>query len=288
MAGSEARHRPCNLAERPSRCRAGNGLGAGALEEEAEIRRTAGLAATFLSRADMREAYGIDRAAIRSQGNLTLDPRKLTAGLLLRATERGARFFAPVEAKGFAARKDGVDVTTDDGRTIAARHVVLATGYELMDIVPGAPHSIISTWAIATRPQKRALWPERALMWEASDPYLYLRATDDGRVICGGEDEEFQDEDQRDALIAEKSARIAAKLKVLLPGLDTRPDFAWAGSFGTTATGLPYIGALPDRPRIFAVMGYGGNGITYARIAAELVTTAILGGKDPDTDLFAL
>ncbi len=73
----------------------------------------------------------------------------------------------------------------------------------------------------------------------------------------------------------------------MLPDLDTRPDFAWAGSFGTTTTGLPFIGALPDRPRIFAVMGYGGNGITYAEMAAELVTTAILGNKDPDSDLFA-
>jgi glycine/D-amino acid oxidase-like deaminating enzyme len=156
-----------------------------------------------------------------------------------------------------------------------------------MDFVPHAPHRIISTWAIATRPQKPALWPERALIWEASDPYLYLRATDDGRVICGGEDEEFEDEEKRDALIGEKSARIAEKLKALLPDLDTRPDFTWTGSFGTTTTGLPFIGALPNRPRIFAVMGYGGNGITYAEIAAGLVTTAILGGRDPDTDLFA-
>ena len=283
----EDRRIACNMAERPSLYLAGSELGSRALEAEGEARRAAGLAATFLPRAAMRETYGIDRAAIRSQGNITLDPRRLTAGLLLAARERGARFFAPVEAKDFVARKDGVDVTTDTGHIIGAKHVILATGYEVMDFVPHAPHRIISTWAIATRPQKPALWPERALIWEASDPYLYLRATDDGRVICGGEDEEFEDEEKRDALIGEKSARIAEKLKALLPDLDTRPDFTWTGSFGTTTTGLPFIGALPNRPRIFAVMGYGGNGITYAEIAAELITTAITGGNDPDTDLFA-
>ena len=32
-------------------------------------------------------------------------------------------------------------------------------------------------------------WPDNALVWEASDPYLYMRATLDGRVIIGGADE---------------------------------------------------------------------------------------------------
>ena len=36
----------------------------------------------------------------------------------------------------------------------------------------------------------------RPSIWEASDPYLYMRATADGRVICGGEDEEFSDEER--------------------------------------------------------------------------------------------
>ena len=60
------------------------------------------------------------------------------------------------------------------------------------------------------------------MIWEASDPYLYLRATHDGRVICGGEDEDFTDEERRDALLPEKAAAIAAKLARLLPG--HRPD----------------------------------------------------------------
>ena len=86
-----------------------------------------------------------------------------------------------------------------------------------------------------------------------------------GRVICGGEDEEFADESRRDEMLLKKSNRISEKLKVLFPQLDTRPEFAWAGSFGTTATGLPYIGALARHPRIFAVQGYGGNGITFSQ-----------------------
>ena len=72
--------------------------------------------------------------------------------------------------------------------------------------------------------------------------------------------------------------RIAEKLGRLFPQLDTQPEFAWTGAFGTTTTGLPYIGADPaDIARILAVMGYGGNGITFSQIASELVPTAIEG-----------
>ncbi|TIW76837.1 MAG: FAD-binding oxidoreductase, partial [Mesorhizobium sp.] len=107
------------------------------------------------------------------------------------------------------------------------------------DIVPKIRHRIISTWAIATRPQPEKIWPLAALIWEASDPYLYLRATADGRVICGGEDEEFTDEERRDALIAEKRDRLEEKLGKIFPRLDTAAEFAWTGSFGATDTGLP-------------------------------------------------
>ncbi|MER8691265.1 NAD(P)/FAD-dependent oxidoreductase [Mesorhizobium opportunistum] len=278
----------CRLSRTQSLYLAGAMLSASELRDETEARRQAGIAATYLAPQPLAERYGIDRnGAILSHGNIALDPRKLTAGLLLKALERKARLHAPIEATTIEDSADVVVVATKGGPTITARHVVLATGYELVDIVPAAAHRIISTWAIATRPQPRKLWPQAAFIWEASEPYLYARATADGRVICGGEDEDFIDEARRDELIADKSARIAAKLSRLFPRLDVRPEFAWTGSFGTTTTGLPYIGAIPRHPRIHAVMGYGGNGITFSRIASEIVSASIGGFDDTDAGLFA-
>ncbi len=278
----------CSLHERSSLYLAGNELGPGELRAEAEARRAAGIDAAYLTPGELSSRFGIEReGAIISHANLALDPRKLTAGLLLQAISRGARCYAPVEATGFESGKDEVVVATDAGPTITAGAVVLATGYELATIAPPASHRVISTWAIATKPQKSALWPGEPFIWEASDPYLYMRATSDGRVICGGEDEDFADEDTRDALIAEKTDRISAKLKKLLPQIDPTPEFRWTGSFGTTETGLPVIGQAPRRPHIYAVMGYGGNGITFSRIAAEIMRTTLAGGKDSDAGLFA-
>ena len=280
----------CRMIDRSTLYLAGNVLSGSALREEAGVRAAAGLSARYLTAAELASGFNIDRAgAILSDSNLALDPVKLTTGLLSHAHKRGARLFAPEEAVEVRHRPDSVEVTTLSGHVIEARHVVLATGYELMDMVRNDHHKIISTWAIATRRQPRSrLWPGEALIWEASDPYLYLRTTHDGRVICGGEDEEFEDEATRDALIPQKIRRIADKLGKLLPSIDPTPEFAWAGSFGTTRTGLPLIGPLPNRPRVLALMGYGGNGITFSRIAAEIIRTRLADEEDTDADLFSL
>jgi glycine/D-amino acid oxidase-like deaminating enzyme len=144
---------------------------------------------------------------------------------------------------------------------------------------------VVSTWAIATVPQMR-LWPEQCTIWEASDPYLYARTTPDGRVICGGEDEEFSDEAARDALIESKTKTLQRKLGRLLPQLDTTVEFAWTGSFGNSTDGMPTIGRIPGMPCCWAALGYGGNGTTYSRIAADVICGALTGRPDVDADLF--
>jgi len=278
----------CRSADRPSLYLAGNKLDASGLHQEVAARRQAGIGASFLTREKLRGGFGIERAAaILSHDNLALDPRKLTSGLLMAALQRKARFFAPAEATAIEDNRLGVTVSTRDGPLITARHLVLTTGYELLDIVPSVSHRIISTWAIATRPQPRNLWPLAAMIWEASDPYLYVRATSDGRVICGGEDEEFTDEDKRNALTPKKTTSLTNKLGKIFPQLDTTAEFAWSGSFGATGTGLPIIGSVPDHPRVHAILGYGGNGITFSQIASEVVSGSIAGREDADADLFA-
>ncbi len=279
----------CRLGRRSSLYLAGNVLGAGDLADECAARLQAGIAARHLTPKPLAELFGLERnGALLSYGNLTLDPRALTAGLLLKARERGARLHAPTEATHVTSSRDAVSVETKDGPVVTAAHAVLATGYELMDMVPQAEHRIVSTWAIATKPQPKGLWRDEAFIWEASDPYLYIRTTRDGRVICGGEDEDFSDEEKRDALIGAKSAQLSKKLKKLFPHLDAQAEFAWTGSFGTTGTGLPYIGAIPRHPRVHAAMGYGGNGITYSQIASEVIASSLADRDDSDADLYAL
>lgn len=285
-ARSRALQIRCDAVGRDTLYLAGTMLGADGLAEESAARRAIGIEATFLSRAETASRYGIDRAALLSHGDFTLDPRRLTSGYLRAAIGNGARLYAPVEVIDIEAHNGGIVAATRDGPAVSAETIVFATGYEFPKFVPQSGHKVESTWAIATGPQPRKLWPGQALIWEASEPYLYARTTPDGRVICGGEDEPFSDEDARDALIDTKARVIADKLKALLPDLDTEPAFSWAGSFGTTETGLPLIGEVPGRKNIWAVLGFGGNGITYSRIAADIIAAALAGKADPDADLY--
>jgi glycine/D-amino acid oxidase-like deaminating enzyme len=73
---------------------------------------------------------------------------------------------------------------------------------------------------------------------------------------------------------------------MLLPKIDPRAQFSWTASFGQSKTGLPSIGSIPGHPRCYAVMDYGGNGITYSMLTEQLVSAAIGGRKDPDARLF--
>jgi glycine/D-amino acid oxidase-like deaminating enzyme len=277
-----------DITARDSLYLAGNMLDRDGLVREHEARQAVGLASTFLERSELRARFGIARsAALLGYGNLAIDPRKTTIALFNAAAARNAAIFCPVDIVNIAAKRSGVTATASNGRRIRCRHLVFATGYEFPKHVPPKGHQIASTWAIATVPQKRRLWPEQCMIWESSDPYLYLRTTPDGRIICGGEDEEWSDETARDALLPRKTATLQRKLAKLIRGADTTVEFAWTGSFGGSDTGLPTIGRIPRMPNCWVALGYGGNGTTYSRIAADVISSALTGRTDVDADLYA-
>jgi glycine/D-amino acid oxidase-like deaminating enzyme len=277
------------LHNRPSLYLAGNVLDAKGLKREAACRQRLGLPSEYLDWRALRHHFEINReAAVLSHGNAEANPVALAAGFLQQALRDGARFHAPHDITGIEAGRRGTTLQTSDGIELHARHVVLCTGYELPKIVPANGNRTTSTWAIATGPQPEALWPQNALIWEASDPYLYLRTTADGRVICGGEDEDLASAEGRDALTRAKTKSLENKLHVMFPRLDHKALFAWAGSFSTGRNGLPAFGAIPGYPRCHVVMGFGGNGITFSNLAAQVITGAIMGRKHPAAALFRL
>lgn len=267
----------------------GDVLDRAALRREADARRRAGFNTTFLEPREVRERFGIrGRSALLSYDNFAADPRRLASGFLQASVARGARVHAPVEVTDVRATRRGVEAGTKEGPVVRCQALVYATGYEMPKSVNAGTHRIYSTWAIATRPQPHSLWPTRCFVWEAADPYLYMRVSPDHRVICGGEDEEFSDEETRDALLGVKTATLGRKLKAMFPRLDTRAAFAWCGSFGVSTTGMPTIGAIPGLANCYVAMGYGGNGITFSMMAAQMLRGLVTGAGDPDTDLVSL
>jgi glycine/D-amino acid oxidase-like deaminating enzyme len=279
----------CGLAERSTIYLPGNILGTRQLKLEATARQKLGLRSEFIGRQNLRDLAGMDKpGAILSQGNGEADPVRLVAGLWCHYLARGGRMVANVEVTEVEQTRSRVRLKTKDGHSITAKYAVFCTGYELMKFARPKGYKVISTWALATRPQPGRIWPSKSLIWEAAVPYLYMRTTGQGRVIVGGEDESFSDDVLRDKLIPKKISAIAKKAKRIFPNIDFTPDYAWTGSFGESPTGLPAIGPIPELPRCYAVLGFGGNGITFSMLAAQLVSRHMQGIKDPDAEIFRL
>jgi glycine/D-amino acid oxidase-like deaminating enzyme len=259
------------------------------LLREHELRERAGLPGEFLDHGRLLDVFGIARAgALVSPGAADADPAQLARGMLRVAIERGARLFK-AEAIGFDAAARSVGIQLKNGRQIEARSAVLATGYVMPAIVRSTIQTVSSSWAIATTPQPQNIWKGGALIWEDSQDYLYARTTSAGRIIIGGEDsDQIIEPDARDRIMPQKARALARKLAALWPVANREIDFRWSGTFDTTSDGLPLIGPVPGATGLFAAYGYGGNGITFSFLAAQLIGDLIAGSTSQLLNDFAL
>jgi len=279
---------PCGFARRPSLYLASHAAEAATLREECALRRAAGIPVEYLAAADIAGRFPFTApAGLWSQAGAEIDPYRFSLRLITAAARRGLRAFARTAVTRYDPGDDRVTLHTDRGPRVTARRVVFATGYETATFLRQDVVTLKSTYALASRPGLDLTpWPDRCLLWETARPYFYARTTPDGRALIGGADEPFADPERRDALIPAKAAQLAQRFEQMFPTIPFDPDCAWAGTFGETKDGLPYIGATPDFPLGFFALGYGGNGITFSLIAAEILRDQFLGRPNPDARLF--
>jgi glycine/D-amino acid oxidase-like deaminating enzyme len=260
------------------------------LRRECAERAALGIAVEYLDRRALMRRFGLDRpGALLSDAAAEVDAYALTLRLVEDAAARGVRVRTG-RASEVVSLEPGrtVTVTTAGGHRIRADHVIVATGYEFAPNLPPRDVTLHATYAVATRPvPEREPWPGRALIWETGHPYLYLRSLPDGRVIVGGKDDPFGGSLPEIALIEQKAQQLLDAARELLPGLDLEADCAWAGVFATTTDGLPLIGAVPGMSGVLGSLAYGGNGITFGVVAAELLLARCRGDAHPDAELFA-
>lgn len=277
----------CARRDRPTVYLAGQELDEEGLKLEAALHRKHGLPTQFLDSNAVGRRFGITpRSALVSEGGFEVDPVRLAHGLLGIAKERGARICYPVNVTSLTEQEDGIVLTLEDRKTITAGRAILAGGYERAPLFLPPEFSLLSTFVMATAPGVAPLWREDAMIWEASDPYLYIRTDAEGRIIAGGEDQDFIDAGHRDALIGQKAGTIATKVGALLGSAPLAVNRAWAATFGASPDGLPAIGRAANMQRLWLSAGFGGNGIAFAALASELLTSAFAGQVDPDANCF--
>jgi glycine/D-amino acid oxidase-like deaminating enzyme len=176
---------------------------------------------------------------------------------------------------------------------VTADRVLIATGYATPFFKPlAARFRMLNTYVAVTRRitarERRALGIRPVMLWDSGRPYHYARWTLDGRLMMGGGDRPRVDGRHRRRALADGVQGVRDFFAARYPALgDIALEFGWEGLFATTPDGLPYIGPHRRYPRHLFALGYGGNGMTFGFLAADLLLDWYLGRRTRDHDLFA-
>ncbi|SFI78120.1 NAD(P)/FAD-dependent oxidoreductase [Myroides guanonis] len=259
------------------------------LKEEFEARKKAGFEVKWMEADEIEKKFQLKntQGGILSKQGASVDAFMMVHEILEFNVRRGLKVFDRTELVEVTNTSRSSEVTTSIGSKIKANKIVYCVGYESTTMIKEKFVDLISTYAIVSEvnPTLSKEFND-ILIWNTADPYIYIRTTDDGRFLIGGEDEEFRNPEKRDELIGQKEKKLQKTFEKLIPNIPFYLDFAWAGTFGETKDGLPYIGSHKDFKNSYFVLGFGGNGITFSVTGMEMVSNWLTGKKHPLNEWF--
>jgi glycine/D-amino acid oxidase-like deaminating enzyme/nitrite reductase/ring-hydroxylating ferredoxin subunit len=248
------------------------------LKEEGDVAQQFGFDAAFMDAVPHFAVPGV-----RFANQAKFHPRKYLGRLVEGISGDGSNVFEQSAAEEFDAEKRRAKA---NGHWISFDRVVVATNNPLVGLASMSSAtlfqsklSLYSSYALGARIPRGSL--PIALFWDTAEPYNYLRIDrhrDFDYAVFGGEDHKTGQVDDTDKCYA----RLVTKLKKISPAAEI--DHHWSGQVIETNDSLPYIGQNAEGQ--FIATGYGGNGITFATIAAMMARDWVTGAKNPWTDLF--
>ncbi|MDW9382990.1 FAD-binding oxidoreductase [Chryseobacterium sp. JV558] len=231
-----------------------------------------------LGKFEFENTYG----GILSKQGASIDAFQFAHELFMHNVKKGLKIFDKTEMVKVEEHKGFNLVTVNSGYQIKAKKIIYCIGYESKNLLKENFVNLKSTYAVVSEMDKDKFKNiSSTLVWNTDDPYLYMRTTDDGRMLIGGGDEDFYDAEKRDALLNKKEKEILKNLKKIKPDYHFYPDFVWAGTFGETKDGLPYIGEHKKLRNSYFVLGFGGNGITFSVTGMEMASLFMKNKKHP-------
>lgn len=259
------------------------------LRKEYEVRKKNGIPLQWLEEKNIKEKYGFSKpAGLLSKDGAELDAYHFTHALLVNLIRKGLRVYDHTEVVNIHHTKRGIELLTGDRKKIKARKLMIACGYESQRYIPFKVQQLHSTYVIVSEPfAQKDFWYRNSLIWETHQPYLYLRTTKDNRILIGGKDIPWSDPAKRDRLLSAKARGLEKDFLKLFPSIQFKTDFKWAGTFASTKDGLPYIGSIRQRPNTWFALGFGGNGITFSVIAAQVIRDLLKEKKSNESKIFS-
>jgi len=257
---------------------------------ECLARKQAGFEVQLLDATQLKDSYNIKAAyGILSAKGATNNAYALTHRLLEECVKKGCKIFAHTKINRVIDQKKDVVLRTEQGCTINANRVINATGYEVTRFIDKKIVDLDCTYAVISESnaEQKEPWKNSIMMWNTDNPYLYLCCTTDHRMLIGGRDERFVNVNTMHTYLPRKAALLEKDFNKLFPSMTFKSEFGWSGVFGKTKDSLPYIGNTLKTPHTFFALGFGGNGITFSLVAAEIITDLLLGKKNDNAEIFS-
>lgn len=218
------------------------------LLKEFEERIKAGFKVKWLEPEEIQKKYDLEKTfgGILSKQGASIDSFQFVHELLSFNIKKGLNVFDKTEIKKVENFKGFNKVKTDENYIMKAKKIIYCNGYESAELIKENFVKLNSTYAIVSEIDEKNLNKfQKTLFWNTDEPYLYIRTPDDHRLLVGGGDVDFKDDEKRDSLLCKKRYEIEKTLKKFLPNYQFCSEFVWAGTFGETKDGLPYIGTHP-------------------------------------------
>lgn len=246
------------------------------------FRKKHGFAVTWLSSEEIKERFKMESfPGILSKEGASIDAFQFAHELFRVNSRRGLRVYDQTSIQKITYG-DRVSIKTKNGYRVECKRVIFCTGFEALSMFREKYADIQTTFACVCE-QDINLYDELKdiIIWDTGDPYIYMRTTDDKRLLVGGEDITYKYDGISDRLKNRKADKLIKKTRKLFPTLRFTEDYNWAGAFGVTKDGLPYIGKHPRYQNALFILGFGGNGITFSVQGMNLVLKLLAEEEDP-------
>jgi glycine/D-amino acid oxidase-like deaminating enzyme/nitrite reductase/ring-hydroxylating ferredoxin subunit len=267
----------CDFRRRDNYTYAPDRDGLGAVEREAEVAQSLGLAAEFTTDVPLPLNSA---GAVRVRRQAEFHPQKFLVGLAAWLSEHGCAVHE--QSRVLSVQQGSPCVVRTSDASVEAGHVVVATHLPILD------RGLFFARSHAERSYQVAL-PLRApapdgMFLSTEQPAHSIRTHPHAGaeiLLIGGESHKVgqggptEPRYQRLVDWAERHFDVGA------------PRFRWSAQDHVPADGLPMIGRLwPLSDRILTATGYGKWGLAQASAAAEILRDLVLGRDHPWTEVY--
>ncbi|GEM44725.1 FAD-dependent oxidoreductase [Deinococcus cellulosilyticus] len=238
------------------------------IQEEASVHRGLGFDTTLSDTPAYATGFG---QSIRYNNQGQIHPLKYIIGLARAIENRGGAIFCSSPVMSYT----GDHVVTEQGHTVHARHVVVASNAPVGE--RGKYSFRYSPYRTYIMTMKLTGQIEPALFYDTSDPYFYVRPDGDVLLI-GGADHRVGEPEYPEQRWQDIEDWTRAHFPV-----SERVD-TWSGQVFNSADGIGFLGKAGD---VYVITGDTGNGLTNATIGSMIIRDQVLGVENPWAEVYS-